>query len=116
MLKFAKSVPIAAAVTLSGLFMLSDTSAQNAVAQETQKASTAVTIDRVDADQSPGAKPATRQSTKKKKKTSPCQYLAKVDCEEKAQCGWIVPKKRVDTRGRNLQAYCRKTARTTKRD
>ena len=51
-----------------------------------------------------------KKTAKTKKPTSPCQGLAKSSCERKKDlCSWISPKKKVDTRGRKLKAYCRKT-------
>ncbi len=51
-----------------------------------------------------------KKTANTKKPTSPCQGLAKSSCERKKDlCSWISPKKKVDTRGRKLKAYCRKT-------
>ena len=51
-----------------------------------------------------------KKTAKTKKPTSPCQGLTKSSCEGKKDlCSWISPKKKVDTRGRKLKAYCRKT-------
>jgi len=46
--------------------------------------------------------------------TSPCQSLAVKDCRDKKECNWIIPKKKVDKRGRNLKSYCHKAARRKK--
>ena len=62
------------------------------------------------ADKKTAKKTKPKKTAKKKKPTSPCQGLAKTACERKKDlCGWIKPKKKVDTRGRKLTAYCRKT-------
>lgn len=53
------------------------------------------------------AKTATKKTAKKK---SPCQGLAATACKANKVCGWIVPKKKVDKRGRKLKPYCRKVA------
>jgi len=72
------------------------------------------------ADKKTTKKAKPKKTAQKKKPTSPCQGLAKTACERKTNlCSWIKPKKKVDTRGRKLTAYCRKTgggARAKKAD
>lgn len=46
---------------------------------------------------------------------SPCQGLSATSCKANKACGWIVPKKKVDKRGRKLKAYCRKVAGVAKK-
>ncbi|MEM7775435.1 MAG: hypothetical protein AAF732_07475 [Pseudomonadota bacterium] len=41
------------------------------------------------------------------KKVPACKGLERSACTRKTTCGWIVPKKAKDIRGRPLTAYCR---------
>jgi hypothetical protein len=49
------------------------------------------------------------------KTTSPCKGLSESSCKGNKVCGWIVPKKKVDKRGRKLKPYCRKVAGIAKK-
>jgi len=64
----------------------------------------------VAAQKAPPKKTAKTAAKKTAKKKSPCQGLKATACRANKVCGWIVPKKKVDKRGRKLKPYCRKVA------
>jgi hypothetical protein len=50
-----------------------------------------------------------------KKAASACKGLTKSQCGATTACGWVEPKKKLDKRGRELKAYCRKVAGIAKK-
>jgi len=61
------------------------------------------------------AAPAAAKPKATKKAASPCKGLTKSQCGATTACGWIEPKKKVDKRGRELKAYCRKVGGIAKK-
>lgn len=95
-------------VVVAAVVCLAPATSPDAFAQKAK--TTGKTTKAAAADKKTSKKTKPKKTAQTKKPTSPCQGLAMTACERKSNlCGWIKPKKRVDTRGRKLTAYCRKT-------